>query len=267
MNAPLSFFDRRPFFTLLTVLGSLFIVLTGFLFLGFGALTGHPEESLPFALIFIVPSLLSALLVWRFGRLTHLLAVLVALAFLGLFAPILPFNLSHPEAGFEFILVVVFLIGALMAIVGGVASVVQWRRKSARPGASPAQRRAVQAILGLTVIIALASGLLSLAARSTVSAEARANALELHQANTKFVPARLQVKAGETVHLVVYNEDAMLHTFTLPEAGVDTSVPPGAQKLIEFKAPAPGTYTFYCYPHSSVQNGVRSGMVGTIVVQ
>ena len=69
------------------------------------------------------------------------------------------------------------------------------------------------------------------------------------------------------MRLVVKNDDPALHTFTLPEAGVDVSIPPGSEKLVEFKAPAAGSYLWYCIPHSDAGPIGRTGMVGVLVVQ
>ena len=38
-------------------------------------------------------------------------------------------------------------------------------------------------------------------------------------------------------------------------------------KVIEFTAPAAGSYQWFCIPHSSVNGATRQGMVGTLQVQ
>jgi plastocyanin len=83
----------------------------------------------------------------------------------------------------------------------------------------------------------------------------------------QFPQGPVEVQAGQTVRLVVKNGDTSLHTFTLPEAGVDVTISTGAERLIEFQAPAAGTYTFYCVPHSGESEAGRQGMTGTLVVR
>jgi plastocyanin len=100
-----------------------------------------------------------------------------------------------------------------------------------------------------------------------LSAEAKANALSVEIKSFDFNPNRIQARAGTTVRLVVKNNDPTLHTFTLPQAGVDVSVPPGSERLVEFQAPAPGEYRWYCVPHSEPGPNGRTGMVGILNVQ
>lgn len=54
----------------------------------------------------------------------------------------------------------------------------------------------------------------------------------------------------------------MLHTFTLVEAGIDVAIPAGAERLVEFEAPATGTYTWYCVRHSGMTEAGRQGRWG-----
>ena len=72
---------------------------------------------------------------------------------------------------------------------------------------------------------------------------------------------------GGRVRLAIKNLDPTLHTLTLPEAGVDVSVSPGSEKIVEFNAPASGVYQWYCIPHASMDGSMRSGMVGSLIVQ
>lgn len=263
-----SVFDRKPFYTLVAVVGSLGIALTGLLFLGLAIATGRPIAGavMPM-LILTLPGLLLAGLVWRFGKWVHLLSLLAGLAFTLLFAPSVPFVLSHPEGGVEFIVMLVFVSGALLAIVGSGAGIVQWLRKTAVPGANAVQRRALQVVLGLVLLLALGSIAATATARTSVSAEARTGAIAVTIADFKFAPNSVRAKAGEMVRLVIRNDDSTLHTFTFKEAAVDISVPPGAEKLVEFRAPAAGTYTFYCVPHSHEQSGKREGMTASLIVE
>jgi plastocyanin len=68
------------------------------------------------------------------------------------------------------------------------------------------------------------------------------------------------------VRLALSNQDAAVHTFTLPEAGVDVFVQAGAQRLVEFQAPAAGTYTWYCIPHVEETAAGPEGMTGRLQV-
>ncbi len=265
--AALSLFDRKSFYTLLTATGAGLIALAGAILVLMGALHGDLVEQGVFGLILIVPGLLASFLVWRFGRWAFIVALLACGGLLAMFAPFLPFSLSHPESGSEFVLIEVFTAGALLAVIGAVAGLIQWRRKSARPGATAAQRTAYVALLSLVAALAVLSMVLAVLATTSVPAEAKAGATPLAAHDFSFGPDRVEVAAGQTVRLVVKNTDPSLHTFTLPEAGIDIAIPAGAERLIEFTAPAAGSYTWYCIPHSQAGATGRQGMVGTLVVE
>jgi plastocyanin len=82
-----------------------------------------------------------------------------------------------------------------------------------------------------------------------------------------FSPQTWQAKAGEQIRIIAKNDDTTLHTFTFPAGGVDVAIPPGSERLIEFRAPAADIYQWYCIPHSSDNGGTHTGMVGTLIVK
>jgi plastocyanin len=265
--AKTSLLDRKPFYTLLTVTGFGFFILAGLIMLLLSAVDGTLAEGGVFAAFFLVPGLVGVILPWRFGRWGFILPVLLALALLAMFAPFLGFSLAHPEAGPEFIMVVLFLAGAAMGIVGGVVSIVRWLRKAEARPAGPGEVRVLQGILGAVIVVAVISLALFFAARAPLPAEATAGTTAVPIRHFAFTADTLTVAAGQTVRIAVANGDTSLHTFTLDEAGVDVSIAPGAEKVIEFTAPASGTYTWYCVPHSGPGENGREGMVGTLVVK
>lgn len=262
-----SLFDRKPFYTVVAAAGYALIGLAGLIVVFLGLTTGSLAELGLFAVFMLVPSLLGLFLALKVGRWGFILPLLLVLALLALLGPMLPFMLAHPEAGLEFILVAVFTAGALLAIVGSVASLGQWLRRTARPGATRGQRLTLNGLLALTLILVLASLLITTLARTTLAEAERAGATPIAIKDFAFGHAPLTVQAGQTVRLAVRNDDSALHTFTLAEAGLDVSIPAGAERLIEFTAPAAGAYTFYCIPHSSATPSGREGMVGTLLVQ
>jgi plastocyanin len=267
LNLRMAAANARPFYTRVAALGFGLIALTGLVAIGIGLATGTAGSSAGFALVVIVVGLLVGGLVWRFGRWALILAAVLSLALVGLLGPFSLFSLSHPESATDFVPIVLLLTGALLGLVGSVGAIVQWRRNTARAHATSTERLALSGLLGLVGLAVLLSIILTLASQTTVSAQVRAGATGVQIKNFAFAPNTVQVKAGDTVRLVVKNDDQTLHTFTLPQAGVNVSVPPGSEKVIEFKAPAAGTYQWYCIPHSGVDGGTRQGMVGTLQSQ
>ncbi len=256
----------RPFYTRLAALGFLLIALTGLISVGVNLIAGS-TDGLDFVLAILVIGLLIAGALLRFGVWAQALAALLSFALLATVLPFSIFILLHPEDGAEFIPLVLLLVGSTLGFIGSVVSLIQRRRHALRAAATPAESLALRIILAAVALLAVVSLLLTATARTTVSAESKASALSVEQKNSQFSPNRIQVKANETIRVVVKNNDPTLHTFTLNEAGVDVSVPPGAERLIEFQAPASGAFTWYCIPHSDAGPNGRTGMVGTLVVE
>jgi plastocyanin len=265
VRASRSLFDRQPFYTLVAAAGYALIGLAGLTILLLGLLTGGLAELAMFAVFMLVPSLLGLFLTLKVGRWGFILPLLLVLALVVLLGPMLPFMLAHPEAGLEFVLAAFFAAGAVLVVVGSAASLGQWLRRTVRPGATRGQRLALQGILALTAVVVLAALLVTALARTSLAAGERAGATAVALKDFAF-DAPLTVEAGQTVRLAVRNDDGALHTFTLDEAGVNVSIPAGAERLIEFTAPAAGAYTIYCIPHSGAGPDGREGMVTTLTV-
>lgn len=259
--------NGRSFYTRVSALGFGLIALTGAVVLVLGLLTGGGEEAISFALVFIAVGLLVAGAVWRWGRWTLVIAALLSLALIGLVGPFSVFSLIHPESATDFIPVVLLLAGALLGLIGSIVAIVQGRRRTGRTSANKTERLVLGAMLGGVVVAVLLSIVLTLAGRSGVSAEAKAGASSMQIKYFTFAPNYLEAKTGDTVRIAIQNDDSTMHTFTLAAAGVDVAIPPGNERMVEFKAPAPGTYQYYCIPHSQESGGMHEGMVGTLQVE
>ena len=78
-----------------------------------------------------------------------------------------------------------------------------------------------------------------------------------------FEPARMTVKAGQTVRILLDNPDSIPHAFDIPELGVGLAVIPEAAVEIEFVATEPGTYIYFC----GIEGHREAGMEGVLVVE
>jgi plastocyanin len=81
-------------------------------------------------------------------------------------------------------------------------------------------------------------------------------------ADLKFDPAELTVKAGADVRVTFENRASVPHnlTFQAPiNVATSTVVAPGTSETVQFKAPAAGEYPFVCTIHS--------GMAGKLIVE
>ncbi len=257
---------RRAFYILVAVLGFLLVALTGLLSTAIYLSAGE-TNALSFSLPVLVIGSLVAGLLWRFGVWAQILAALLSLLILAFMVPFSTFNLLHPEDASDFIPIVLMIAGALLGFVGSIVSLIQRLRKAVHPVGTRTELLALRILLAALGLVVLTSLVLTTASRTTLSAQAKSSAIAIEIKDYQFNPDRLIVKAGDTVRIAVKNNDPTLHTFTLNEAGVDVSIPPGAERLIEFQAPPPGKYIWYCIPHSDDSSEGRTGMVGSLTVQ
>jgi plastocyanin len=59
--------------------------------------------------------------------------------------------------------------------------------------------------------------------------------------------------ASRSTSLILVNEDAAYHTFTVTRAGVDVPLPVGETSTVEPTELQPGTYDFLCSVHPSMR--------------
>jgi plastocyanin len=80
----------------------------------------------------------------------------------------------------------------------------------------------------------------------------------------RFEPASLHLEAGQAITLSVTNTGGQLHTFTVPQLGLDTGpLAPGATGQLAVSGPADhGRYEVLC----TFPGHAEAGMVGTLVV-
>ena len=133
-----------------------------------------------------------------------------------------------------------------MALVGSIVAFVQLRRGSARVGATVAERNTLWGIVAVVAVVVIVSGVATLAARDTVRDTERAGAVEVVMKRTEFKTARLDAKAGETLRLVLKNDDLHIHTFTIDELGIDVTVGPRGEKALELSSANTGTFEYKC---------------------
>ena len=190
----------------------------------------------------------------RRGRLVAAV-VLAALALLGNLEGL--WGLLLPASFWDFAPIAVFLVGAVTALVAGIAAL---RRLGTDPDATAAgERRLRQVLAGGLGLVLLASAVLTVVGGTTVPEEQRAGAIEVSADDYAFAPDAVDAAPGQ--RLLVVNDDILFHTFTIDELGVDVELLPRDEALVEVPADAAGTYEFYCVPHLF---GEGEGMVGTL---
>jgi plastocyanin len=199
---------------------------------------------------------------WRW---TPALGTLIGGLLLAMVAPMVSFILADPGGPmFAPILLIVTL--ASMAVAAGIGATVQNYRRPVAERRAPRWLAAVLVGLAGLLVGTISVGMVPRASATTgISPEVLAQLPSLSAKNYEFNQKEIHVKAGETVALRLENGDAETHYFDIDEFNVHAPIPAGQNGLALFKPTKPGTYTFYCKPHSDKSTG--QGMVGTLIVE
>jgi plastocyanin len=215
------------------------------------------------ALAFIGPlatvAALGTFVVWRYDRLWARIVGLVATLGVTLLAFWLAFGVFQPFSPIEFIAGLAFFLGVVLALYGGIATIVAGSRGTTGPTRAEGWIRT-----GVVVVMSVASVISIVgffATRTTVSAAEAAGATPLSMSKVEFVPPDSTVSAGGS--LFVSNDDPFAHDFTLDDLDLYVYVGPGSETIVDLAGAAPGTYTYYCSLHSDG----TTGMVGTITIE
>ncbi len=257
MTPSKSGWESRPLYARVAIAGLLLYALVS---LVFAALSQGEASTVGFFIIFIVLSVIFAGLMWRFGKWALVVAAVWGLVNLGLWGRLVILALSYPHSFFDFVLPLLLTVGALLAVVGAIVAFVQQRRGTTRTAATHAERRTFGAIAAVLLALVILSGILHLTGRATVSTEAETGATVVEMKNSYLAPDRLEIRVGETMRLLVKNNDFFVHTFELDELGVKHTVLPFSELLIELRQTITGEFTYRSEAPMTVD------MEGTLVV-
>ena len=192
-------------------------------------------------------SLAVAAVVWRFGRWMLLLSALYALPPLIISVALLSFTFIHLESFLQFMpLLLVLGIGSLMSLIAGTRAFVGYRRGHAAPVRPETARWWLRTAVVAVLMLSIASAVLAFAGRSTVAAGAAEGATEIGLKFPDIEPSAVEVGVGQTVRLLVRNDDWGLHTFTVAGLEVDYAMRPRSSRLIEFTPTEAGEYRYFC---------------------
>jgi len=158
---------------------------------------------------------------------------------------------------------VLALLGAGLAIVGGVGAFLDVRR------GSPSWTRAGRAGQVVTALMALTVGAL---ATSALAGSASAGGGGVAEAptvtdvvtaqDTKFAETTLSMKNGEFLGLFVINKDDFVHSFDVDELNIHVALSARSTTAVAIKPTAAGTLQFYC----AIPGHREAGMAGTLTV-
>jgi cytochrome c oxidase subunit 2 len=132
--------------------------------------------------------------------------------------------------------------------------------------------KARPAIFGVIVVAVLAVGGWLAFGNFLTRPVAAAGTISVQSSMAGFTPAEIHVKAGSSVTLDWWTEDAAMHlaggvhTMVAPELGLNESLPAESRRAVTWQVPnKPGTYDVYC--ESCCGGKDNPQMHGKIVVE
>ncbi len=227
-----------------------------------GLVSGLPLDEAVFLLPMILAPAIGAFLAWRFSTWGRVVGLLLGIATAAM-TFWLGFGIMVPASFVEFTAATGFLLGVILLLYGGIASLV--RRNDVRDEPARSEVLLGRAALGIVVLALVVSLPLWLVNRTTVDAAAAEGLPEVVATNFAFdnvtVPA-----TSDGASVVVRNRDPFLHTFTIDELGIDVELLPGSASVVELPA-TPGTWTYYCIPHSGEAGAGEDDMAATLTIE
>ena len=237
----------RPFYTRLAI-GGLITVVATMVVIGIVQLGSGDTSNVAFLVINVGVAVIVAGLIWRSGSSWALvLGAIAGLLGLGMvYGPYLATAINSFNSIFDFGAGVVATVASIVALVGSVVALVQIRRGRVRVEATAVERNTLRGVAVVVAVMVVVSGVVTLAGRDTVTAAERAGAIELLMRRTEFKTTELDAKAGETLRLVLKNNDLYIHTFTIDELDIDVTIGPRGEKALELTPPTKGTFEYRC---------------------
>ena len=236
--------NSRPVYTRVTIIGLLLIAIAALLV----TITGIIDRftlALAYGIPVLILSPLIAGLSLKFGRVVLIGAGLLGLIGLG-DSVSQTFRLSNPDSFFDFSPSVLLIGGGLLASVGAVVGFVRSRRSSEHVVAKGIERAGIGLIVLALMALVTLSGVLTVTGHETVSAEDKVGVTELMMKKIRFQPDQLEIRAGEVTRVSVKNSDLLGDTFTVDELGIDVTIGPRSEVLVDLPALDPGTFSYTC---------------------
>lgn len=226
--------------------------------LGFGLTPGGEIGFLAIVCVVAVVGIVAARRLGTLGKVIGIVTALLTAAALFWTA----FGLFAFPSFFDVLPGVLVIPGALLAVTSYIAAIVAGRREHVTPVVAGRERTAIRAAVAVVGVVAIVTGALTFVGRSSVDG-ARADAA-VTLGDFEFDEDTYELAAKATVH--VKNTDPVFHTFTIDDLGVDLSLMPGEEALVQLPDDV-GTFVLYCRPHTMNVDAPEDGdMAATLRV-
>ena len=210
----------------------------------------------PSGLSFVVPMLaitgLIGYLIHSRGRWAQGVGIVASLALGVMLVPVV----AHAtiESFFDIMPVVLAIAGCLTVIGGAVADLSRRNVGEQTPGVLVASGVTLVGVLG---VLGIVSAIATYAGQETLSAAEREGAISVATKDADFTVKTITVTEGEQVKIALKNSDAVIHDLRVKTLDLKTTVNPGSEKLMQFTAPAAGSYAFDCSLHTNMKGTLQ----------
>jgi plastocyanin len=168
-------------------------------------------------------------------------------AFLGN-VPVIVDDLVHIDSAPTFVLTVVSVLAAVVAVVAGLGVFFGWNTTPIRAVAVGAG-----AVLAIGMVVSVTASL------NTTSDAAVAGDVEVIAQSISFSPDPV-VMSGGAGGVWIDNKDGIYHTFTIEDLDIDVEIPALKSRRVDLEA-APGTYAYICTVPG------HESMTGTLIIE
>jgi plastocyanin len=209
------------------------------------------SDSAAILTIAVVASAVGAVAVWRFGMVGKIVGMVAVVAVMSQVFWV-PAGLFSPTSFADFSSGVMFTIGFVYSFGWGIAGLVRHNRMETH--ATAGEARMVRGAVIVTALAMVVSGVIQVTSRTTVSASEAAaiGAVPVTMSDFAFSQGDYVIPAGQKTPMLLHNSDASTHNFILDKLGINETVSPGSQKLVQITAPA-GTYQILCTLHPDME--------------
>lgn len=162
------------------------------------------------------------------------------------YGPYLIDSVDSVNSVFDFGVSVVATVASILVIVGSGVAFLQIRRGNARVSANSVELNALRGVAAVVAVLVVVSAVATFTGRDTVKDADRVDATQVLMKETEFKTVAINARSGETLRLVLKNDDLYLHTFTIDELGVDVTIGPRGEKALLLSTGNPGTFEYKC---------------------
>ena len=246
MNAKRDIYTKAALVGLLLYFVAVAIFIVAFLITSPG--------DIAFSLFFLVPGVIVIAAVYFVRRWGLIIGVIGGLFGLLIFTENIDQFLSSPNAFFDFIGTITGVVGLIVLVLASLVGTVQYFRGDVPTETPKTWNTAMRGLAGVLAVLAVVSLVLTVLDIGGVSTDEAEGATVVMATEVKWDVEMLEARAGQPLKVLVKNDDAILHDFTIHDLDIKVKMSPWSENIVEINAPA-GIYGYVCTLHVEDMTG------------